>query len=102
MADLKAEAVRRGLDSNLKKADLITLLQESSKKYALTDDNFSSAIYKVNRKNILFRNIQALTMLTSLKVDNSSRNLPCFPENYENSDTIRMLLAKTDITAIQK
>jgi len=45
VADLRKEAKQRGLPTDESKAELIVLLNGSSSKYRLTDDNFTAPIF---------------------------------------------------------
>lgn len=67
ITDLKLEAKRRGLSPAGSKADLIAKLNENRRKYSLSDDNFTEAVF-----NPTF-------------VD-SSELPPCYPEVYEKNN----------------
>lgn len=70
VAQLREEATLAGLDSSGLKADLIQRLNESKKKFSLSDDRFTEPIYSKTPKSSL---------------------PPCYPEIYENENEIKRL-----------
>ena len=70
VTQLKEEAIRRGLETSGLKADLIQRLNDSYKKFNLTDDCYTQPIYNKSDPKTL---------------------PPCYPDIYESANEIKRL-----------